>query len=85
MLPPPRCFTCNKVLYHLYEVAEKAADKRASIEELGVVRYCCKRMLLTSVDLTSSLSLYATNDACMPDDAQSQLHVSSTVVRRVAM
>eukprot|EP00965_Chrysotila_dentata_P232079 6198752-Pleurochrysis_carterae.AAC.2 len=85
MLPPPRCFTCNKLLCHLYDQVVEAPDKKQKVEELGVRRYCCKRMLLTSVDLTVSLSMYSTVDASMPDDEQSQLKVTSTQARRVAM
>ena len=55
MMKPIRCFTCGKLLGDKYEDFDKRVQKGESPEvvlnELGVKRYCCRRMLLTSVDL----------------------------------
>jgi len=55
MMKPIRCFTCGKLLGDKYEDFDKRVQKgespEAVLNELGVKRYCCRRMLLTSVDL----------------------------------
>ena len=50
MAHPIRCFTCSKVLGNKYERFEKYEDKEQAYKDLGIERYCCKRMLLTSID-----------------------------------
>jgi len=57
-----RCFTCGKVIGHLWEkyVHLIAADKTEgeALNELNLNRYCCRRMLLTHADLISKLLNY---------------------------
>jgi DNA-directed RNA polymerase subunit N len=50
MSRPIRCFTCSKVLGNKYEKFDKYKDKTKAFLELGIERYCCKTMLLTSID-----------------------------------
>lgn len=50
MAHPIRCFTCSKVLGNKYERFEKYEDKEQAYKDLGIERYCCKRMLLTSIN-----------------------------------
>ena len=50
MSRPIRCFTCSKVLGNKYEKFDKYKDKEKGFKELGIERYCCMRMLLTSID-----------------------------------
>lgn len=70
MLPPIRCFTCNKVLGNKYKryqslivelqgaaTATKSAEALA-LDQLGLHRYCCRRMMLTHVDLYDRLMQY---------------------------
>jgi DNA-directed RNA polymerase I, II, and III subunit RPABC5 len=77
MIIPIRCFTCGKVVAHLWEKylnkiqeeynknvsgdkkvrfidiesCEKKTIEGRILDELEVNRYCCRRMLLTHVDL----------------------------------
>lgn len=55
MIIPVRCFSCGKVIGHLYEkfVEELKTnqDPAEVLNKLGVKRYCCRRMLLSHVDL----------------------------------
>ena len=77
MIIPIRCFTCGKVVAHLWEKyqdkiqdnynknvnpmeksrftdIQKCKDKTVegkTLDELGIDRYCCRRMLLTHIDL----------------------------------
>jgi len=51
---PVRCFTCGSVIGHLYEQYRedvKAKTPEVVLDELGVERYCCRRMFLSHVDL----------------------------------
>lgn len=61
MLFPVRCFTCGSVIGHLYEgyqagIKEKKPD--VALDELGVERYCCRRMFLAHVDLVDRVLKY---------------------------
>ena len=55
MIIPIRCFTCGKPIGHLYKVyAQRVADGEDSkdvLDDLGLERYCCRRMFLTHVNL----------------------------------
>jgi DNA-directed RNA polymerase subunit N (RpoN/RPB10) len=66
MLIPIRCFTCGKVIAHLWNdylktIAQKKHDCQPNAEgkvltELGVIRYCCRRMFLGNVELIPIIS-----------------------------
>ena len=53
MLVPVRCFTCGKLIadkYEDYQNKIKTGDEPQKVlDELKIERYCCRRMLLTSV------------------------------------
>ncbi len=53
MLPPVRCFTCGAPLGHLWPEfkrrVEAGEDPAKVLDDLGVKRYCCRRMLYTAV------------------------------------
>lgn len=58
---PVRCFTCGSVIGHLYDqykTAQKDKKAEVALDELGVSRYCCRRMFLTHVDMVASLLKY---------------------------
>ena len=54
MLIPVRCFTCGNMVadkYEDYQAKLKAGeDPEKVLDSVGVERYCCRRMLLTSVE-----------------------------------
>ena len=62
MIIPVRCFTCGKVIGHLYEEfsrrVEAGEDSAKVLDELGLQRYCCRRMLLSHVDLIDEVMPY---------------------------
>jgi DNA-directed RNA polymerase subunit N (RpoN/RPB10) len=62
MIIPVRCFTCNKIVGNKWEIylKEKEAGKENDIifNELGLIRYCCRRMLLTHVEVIDKLLQY---------------------------
>jgi len=59
ILEPIRCFTCGKLLGDKYaefkERVAKGEDPKDVMDDLGVERYCCRRMLLTSTDFTEEI------------------------------
>jgi len=54
VLVPVRCFTCGRLIadkYEDYQNRIKAGEEPIKVlDELGMDRYCCRRMLLTSVE-----------------------------------
>jgi DNA-directed RNA polymerase subunit N len=62
MMPPVRCFTCGAVVGDKFEeYAEKiAAGKKpgAVLDEIGLKRYCCRRMLLTHLDIIDEVTSF---------------------------
>ncbi len=58
---PIRCFTCGKVIGHLYEDYKekiKTEDKAKVLDELGVKRYCCRRMFISHVNIVDEVIDY---------------------------
>jgi len=62
MIVPVRCFTCGKVLGHLYEDFKKRTeageDPGKVMNELGVKRYCCRQVFLGHVDLLKEVDQF---------------------------
>jgi DNA-directed RNA polymerase subunit N len=54
MLIPVRCFTCGNVIadkFDEYQSKVKAGEDPSKVlDSLGIERYCCRRMLLTTVE-----------------------------------
>jgi len=59
---PVRCFTCGKPIGHLYEEFKRRIDEgedpKKVLDELNVKRYCCRRMLLSHIDLIDELLMF---------------------------
>lgn len=59
---PIRCFSCGKPLADKYEEFEKRIEEGEEpddiFEDMGLERYCCRRMVLTSVDATEEMMRY---------------------------
>ena len=53
MLVPVRCFTCGKLIADKYEDYQNkiktGEEPQKVLDELKIERYCCRRMMLTSV------------------------------------
>ncbi|WP_456422219.1 DNA-directed RNA polymerase subunit N [Thermococcus sp.] len=62
MIVPVRCFTCGKVLadkyYEFKRRVEAGEDPGKVLDELGVERYCCRRTLLSHVELIDQVMVY---------------------------
>lgn len=73
MIIPVRCFTCGKIIgdvyeeytkrYTEYQKAIKTGEKpketpKEILDSLGLDRYCCRRMILTHVELIGESAPY---------------------------
>jgi DNA-directed RNA polymerases I, II, and III subunit RPABC5 len=62
MIIPVRCFTCGKVIGNKWEtylsLLQMDISEGDALDELGLKRYCCRRMVLTHVDLIEKLLNY---------------------------
>ena len=62
MIIPVRCFSCGKVVGHLYEDLKKRVKKgenpKKVLDSLGVERYCCRSVLLGQMDLIKKVSQF---------------------------
>ncbi|MFO7872665.1 MAG: DNA-directed RNA polymerase subunit N [Candidatus Undinarchaeales archaeon] len=62
MIIPVRCFTCGKPIGSEHEQFKKRVEKgenpKEVLDSLGLDRYCCRRMLLTQVDLIDELNKF---------------------------
>ncbi len=54
MLVPVRCFTCGNLIadkFEEYQNKTKSGEDPAKVlDALGIERYCCRRMMLTTVE-----------------------------------
>jgi len=62
---PVRCFTCGNVVGEYWKEYKARAstqdgdeDPKEVLDELGVDRYCCRRMLVSHEDLVDVVSPY---------------------------
>jgi DNA-directed RNA polymerase I, II, and III subunit RPABC5 len=62
MIIPVRCFTCGKVIGNKWnkylKLLESDTEVATALDLLGMKRYCCRRMLISHVDLIEKLLLY---------------------------
>ncbi len=60
MIIPVRCFTCGKVIGSVYpqyvERVRAGEAPKAVLDDLGLERYCCRRMIVSHADLISEIS-----------------------------
>lgn len=56
---PVRCFTCNKVVGHhelsYNKLLSEGLTPNQALEQLKIVRYCCRRMFLGHVNLIDEI------------------------------
>ncbi len=63
MMVPVRCFSCGKVIADKWDdyntrVNKNHEDAGKVLDDLGMSRYCCRRMLLSHVDIIDDIVTY---------------------------
>jgi DNA-directed RNA polymerase subunit N (RpoN/RPB10) len=62
MIIQVRCFTCGSIIGDKYEkflkMVEDGMDPKDALDKLGVKRYCCRRMLLSHIDIIDDILMY---------------------------
>ena len=62
MMIPVRCFTCGNVIGEHYEEfderSQSGEDPGAVLDDLGVTRHCCRRMMVSHTDLVDVVAPY---------------------------
>jgi DNA-directed RNA polymerase I, II, and III subunit RPABC5 len=62
MIIPIRCFTCGKVTGDKWEPYQEMLKdgicEKEALDKLGLKRYCCRRILLTHVELIDKMLNY---------------------------
>jgi DNA-directed RNA polymerase subunit N len=52
---PVRCISCGKVISAYFEEyqkrTEKGEDPKQVLKDLGITRYCCRRMIISHVEV----------------------------------
>ena len=63
MLLPVRCWSCGKVIAHVYEQYKQAVDSgedpQSTLDDLGIERDCCRRMFVGQVDLIDDIAPFS--------------------------
>lgn len=59
---PIRCFSCGAVIGHLYqkylELLKTGKSAKDALDELGIERYCCRRMFITHKSVIGEISKF---------------------------
>lgn len=54
MIIPVRCFSCGAVIadkYKAFNERKDNEDPKKILDDIGAKRYCCRRMILSQLDL----------------------------------
>ncbi|MEN3047732.1 MAG: DNA-directed RNA polymerase subunit N [Candidatus Caldarchaeales archaeon] len=70
MMFPIRCFSCGKPLAHLWEryrsEVESGRHPGQVLDDLGIKRYCCRRMFLSHVEYIDELIAFEVHSRQRP-------------------
>lgn len=59
MIIPVRCFSCGKIISDKWESFKKHVEAgenpKEVLDDLGVTKYCCRRMILSHVEIIDDI------------------------------
>ena len=62
MLVPVRCFTCGNLVGHKYEELVERVNRKENpgnvLDDVGLKRYCCRRTILSNIDVIDQVLPY---------------------------
>lgn len=62
MIIPVRCFTCGRLIASEFEAFKKRTEEgqppKQVLDDVGLKLFCCRRMVLSHVDLLSESARY---------------------------
>ena len=64
MIIPIRCFSCGALIAHKWEEfnekMDAGSDMKTALDEVGIERYCCRRMYVSHIDLITEVAPFST-------------------------
>ena len=77
MIIPIRCFTCGKITGNKWDSYQKMLAEGISasdaLDKLGLKRYCCRRIILTHVDLIDKFLEYSRPTSIIISDSTQKI------------
>ena len=68
LIIPIRCFSCGGLIAHKWEeFSEKkdaGVDVMTALDDVGIERYCCRRMFVSHIDLISEVAPFSRARQC---------------------
>ncbi|MBI20550.1 MAG: DNA-directed RNA polymerase subunit N [Euryarchaeota archaeon] len=63
MIIPIRCFSCGTVIAHKWEeyqeLVSSGVEQADAMDQVGLERYCCRRMYVAHIDLLEDVAVYS--------------------------
>ena len=63
MIIPVRCFSCGALIAHKWvefnEKKDAGIDVMTALDEVGLDRYCCRRMYVSHIDLITEVAPFS--------------------------
>jgi DNA-directed RNA polymerase subunit N (RpoN/RPB10) len=63
MIIPVRCFSCGGLIAHKWEEfnekKDAGTDIMSALDEIGIERYCCRRMFVSHIDLIREVAPFS--------------------------
>jgi DNA-directed RNA polymerase subunit N (RpoN/RPB10) len=84
---PPRCFTCNNFIGHKWNEFMDRKDNSGVygdlLTSLNLTRICCRRMLLTHVEVIDDILQYSATNTTL-DESKTSFNMHNKSVRTIS-